>query len=387
MIERQPTRVVEVGNIGIGGENPIRVQSMITAPTQNIVQAVDQIKELHLKGAEVVRVTTPTIKDAQALAEIKEALRMQYQDVPLVADVHHMGTKTAVEAAKHVEKVRINPGLFVYHRIAGKEEYSDSEINQQLEEIDSALAPVLGACKENGVALRLGVNHGSLSQRLLAMLGDTPEGMVKSALEYIEICQSRGFQDIVISLKSSRVPIMVEANRLMVKRMRKLGMDYPIHLGVTEAGRGETARVKSAAGIGSLLFDGIGDTIRVSLTEDPVNELSIAYDILQASGQRITKGEIIGCPTCGRTKFEMDPVMTEAEQKFGHLPFDTAVMGCIVNGPGEMAGAAYGIVGKGGGKVALYRGREELVIVDQAESMSSLESIMKQDGKWIDPVG
>jgi (E)-4-hydroxy-3-methylbut-2-enyl-diphosphate synthase len=383
--ERRLTREVQVGDIGIGGENPIRVQSMITAKTQDIQKAADQIQKLHISCAEIIRVTAPTIKDAQALAEIKQQLRQKYENVPLVADVHHKGVDIAIEAARHVEKVRINPGLFVYHSLA-KEKYTDTEIEEQLEEIDRTLKPVLDACSQNGVALRLGVNHGSLSKRLTAMYGDTPEGMVQSAMEYLKVSESHGFKNIVISLKANRVPVMVEANRLMVEQMARENMDYPIHLGVTEAGLAQPARVKSSIGIGSLLLDGIGDTIRVSLTEDPVKELSVAYDILQATGARRTHAEIISCPSCGRAKFDVEKVTKEITQRFNHLPLAIAPMGCVVNGGGEAKDADYAYVGKGGGKIALYRGKEELRIVDQSEAVGTLESLIKSDGNWVDPL-
>jgi len=385
--ERRQTRSVQVGDIAIGGDNPIAVQSMVTKETRDIRGVAEQIKQLHLAGAEIVRVTTPTLQDAQCLAEIKSELKRQYRDVPLAADVHHQGTNIGIEASKHVEKVRINPGLFVYHKSsARREEYSEAEIENQKEEIDQALSPLIMACKERGVALRVGVNHGSLAERLIVMYGDTPEGMVQSAMEYLRICESNGYKDVVVSLKASRVPVMVAANRLMVQRMETEEMHYPIHLGVTEAGKDQYARVKSSYGIGTLLSEGIGDTIRVSLAEDPIKELTVCYDILQAGGLRHTKAELIACPSCGRTKFDLETVTDEIFGATEHLKgLSIAVMGCIVNGPGEMADADYGFVGLGGGKIALYRGKEVVNTVQQETARDSLIALIKEDGKWINP--
>jgi (E)-4-hydroxy-3-methylbut-2-enyl-diphosphate synthase len=266
-------------------------------------------------------------------------------------------------------------------------EYSESEIQQELEAIERALLPVIRACKERGVAMRIGVNHGSLSERIKVMYGDSPVGMVESALEYIRICEAHGFRDIVISLKASRVPVMLTANRLMVERMQQLGMDYPLHLGVTEAGDGIYARIKSAIGIGTLLAEGIGDTIRVSLAEDPVNEIEVCYDILQALGLRKTKVEYIACPSCGRTKFDLPTVLNQVREATKHLVgLDIAVMGCIVNGPGEMADADYGYVGRGSGKIALYR-KGQLVKNDipAERGVEELIALLKADGVWRDP--
>jgi (E)-4-hydroxy-3-methylbut-2-enyl-diphosphate synthase len=385
---RRKTRAVRVGNVYIGGDHPIVVQSMITEETHNVPAAVAQIIAMHKAGAEIVRVTTPNLAEAKCLAEIKAELKRRYQDVPLVADVHHQGTDIAVEVAKYVDKVRINPGLFVFRkRVQRTEEYSQSEIEEELEAIEKALLPVIRACKERGVAMRIGVNHGSLSERLMVMYGDTPEGMVESALEYIRICERHDFHDIVVSLKASRVQVMVQANRLMVRRMAEEGMDYPLHLGVTEAGDGQYARIKSTAGIATLLAEGIGDTIRVSLAEDPINELPVCYEILQSLGLRRTKTEFIACPSCGRTKFDLPTVLAQVKSATGHLAgLNIAVMGCIVNGPGEMADADYGYVGKAGGKISLYRGREEVKSgIPQEKGVEELIALIKADGRWVDP--
>ncbi len=386
---RRRTREVRVGSTAIGGSNPIRVQSMITAETMNTPAAVAQIIQLYEAGAEMVRVTAPNLREAQNLGEIRAELKRRgYGHIPLVADVHHQGMEIALECTKHVDKVRINPGLFVFRKPdPTRTEYSPSEVQQELEAIERALLPVIRACKERGVAMRIGVNHGSLSERIKVMYGDSPQGMVESAMEYIKICEAHGFKDLVISLKASRVPIMLSANRLMVQRMEQEGMDYPLHLGVTEAGDGMYARIKSAIGIGTLLAEGIGDTIRVSLAEDPVNEIEVCYDILQALGLRKTKVEYIACPSCGRTKFDLPTVLNQVREATKHLVgLDIAVMGCIVNGPGEMADADYGYVGRGGGKIALYR-KGQLVKNDipAERGVEELIALLKADGVWRDP--
>src|SRR5262249_5306631 len=237
------------------------------------------------------------------------------------------------------------------------------------------------------IAMRIGVNHGSLSDRLTVMYGDTPEGMVQSALEFIEICEKHHYRNLVISLKASRAPVMIQANRLMVQRMNERGMDYPLHLGVTRAGDGQYARVKSTAGIATLLAEGIGDTIRVSLAEDPVNELPVCYEVLQALGLRRTQVEFVACPGCGRTKFDLPTVINDVRDDTRHLVgLNIAVMGCIVNGPGEMADADYGYVGKAGGKIALYRGREVVKeSVPQERGVEELVALIHADGKWVEP--
>jgi (E)-4-hydroxy-3-methylbut-2-enyl-diphosphate synthase len=329
---RRRTREVKVGDIGIGGNNPIRVQSMITAETMNTEAAVAQIIQLYEAGCEIVRITAPNLREAQNLGAIRNELRRRgYGHIPLVADVHHQGMDIALECTKHVDKVRINPGLFVFRKPdPNRVDYSPAEIQQELEAIEQAFLPVIKACKERGLAMRIGVNHGSLSERIKVMYGDSPVGMVESAMEYIRICEAHGFKNLVISLKASRVPIMLSANRLMVKRMDEEGVDYPLHLGVTEAGDGMYARIKSAIGIGALLTEGIGDTIRVSLAEDPVNEIEVCYDILQALGLRKTKVEYIACPSCGRTKFDLPTVLNQVREATKHLVgLDIAVMGCL----------------------------------------------------------
>jgi (E)-4-hydroxy-3-methylbut-2-enyl-diphosphate synthase len=383
---RRKTRPVRVGNIYIGGDHPVVVQSMITEETKNVDACVKQIIQMHRAGAELVRVTTPTVMEAHKLGEIKDKLRSKLVEVPLVADVHHQGTEIAQIVAGFVDKVRLNPGLFVFHKHTNKAEFVESEHEEQRKAIEESLVPVIEACKKRDIAMRIGVNHGSLAERMLVTYGDTPQGMVESAMEYLRICEKYDYRNIILSLKASRVPIMQAANRLMVKAMEAEGMDYPLHLGVTEAGDGQYARVKSTAGIATLLSEGIGDTIRVSLAEDPINELPVCYEILQALGLRKTQVEFIACPSCGRTKFDLPTVLNQVREATKHLVgLDIAVMGCIVNGPGEMADADYGYVGKAGGQITLYRKKEPIRTVDQSVGVQELISLIQSDGKWQKP--
>ena len=386
-IHRRKTRPVQVGSVTIGGGHPVVVQSMINEDTLDIDGSVAGIRRLHEIGCEIVRVTVPSLVHATALAKIREQLLATYQPVPLVADVHHNGMKIALEVAKHVDKVRINPGLYVFEKPkADRSEYSQAEFDEIGEKIAETLKPLVVSLRDQGKAMRIGVNHGSLAERMLFTYGDTPEGMVQSALEFIRICESLDFRNLVVSLKASRVPVMVAAYRLMVKRMDELGMDYPLHLGVTEAGDGEYGRIKSTAGIATLLADGIGDTIRVSLTEAPEKEIPVCYSILQAPGLRKTMVEYVACPSCGRTLFNLEDVLQQVRAATQHLTgLDIAVMGCIVNGPGEMADADYGYVGKQAGYISLYRGREEIKRVPENEGVSELINLIKADGRWVEP--
>jgi (E)-4-hydroxy-3-methylbut-2-enyl-diphosphate synthase len=386
-IPRRKTRPVPVGNITIGGGHPVVVQSMINEDTLDIEGSVAAIRRLHEIGCEIVRVTVPSMAHAKALAEIKQTLINTYQAVPLVADVHHNGMKIALEVAKHVDKVRINPGLYVFEKAKeDRTEYTPNEFADIGDKIREALEPLVISLRDQNKAMRIGVNHGSLAERMLFTYGDTPEGMVESALEFIKICESLSFYNLVISMKASRVPVMLAAYRLMAKRMDELGMNYPLHLGVTEAGDGEYGRIKSTAGIGTLLAEGIGDTIRVSLTEAPEKEIPVCYSILQALGLRKTMVEYVACPSCGRTLFNLEEVLHQVRNATDHLTgLDIAVMGCIVNGPGEMADADYGYVGKQPGYISLYRGREEVKKVPEDQGVVELISLIKADGRWVDP--
>lgn len=384
---RRKTTPCIVGPITMGAGHHVVVQSMITEETRNVDACVEQIIDLHGVGCEMVRVTTPSLGEAQCLEQIRAKVTERHGYVPLTADVHHQGTAIAIEAAKHVDEIRVNPGLFVFRKTTNQLEYTPEEHASEIRAIEDSFVPVVEACKRLNRAIRVGVNHGSLSERMLVTYGDTPDGMVESALEYLRICEKHGYTNLNISLKASRVPIMVAANRLMVAKMELEGMAYPLHLGVTEAGDGEYARIKSTAGIATLLMEGIGDTIRVSLSEDPKNEIPVCYDILQSLGLRKTKVEYIACPSCGRTKFNLPTVLHQVRDATKHLVgLDIAVMGCIVNGPGEMADADYGYVGAAGGKITLYR-KKEIVKngIPQENGVTELISLLKSDGLWVDP--
>lgn len=279
--KRRTTREVRVGEIRIGGQNPIVVQSMTTTPTQDVKATVAQSIALAEAGCQVVRITAQNLKAAEALKDIRrEFSQAGFKHIPLVADIHFL-PKAAMEAAKHVEKVRINPGNYADQKKFKVREYSDQEYAEELERLHDAFSPIVLRCRELGKAMRIGTNHGSLSDRILNRYGDTPMGMCESALEFIRIAESHGFKDIVLSMKASNPKVMIQAYRLMVARMNEEKMAYPLHLGVTEAGDGDDARIKSAIGIGSLLHDGLGDTIRVSLTEDPVAEIPVALDLAE----------------------------------------------------------------------------------------------------------
>ena len=275
---RRKTRVVSIGDIPTGGDHPVRIQSMTTTDTMDIAATVNQTIELAEAGCEIVRITAPNVRAAEALGSIRKEVRRAGIEVPLVADIHFL-PKAAMEAAKHVEKVRVNPGNYADRKKFQIREYSDSQYDEELERIHDAFSPLVMRCKELGRSMRIGTNHGSLSDRILNRFGDTPRGMAESALEFVRIAGEHGYHEIVLSMKASNPKVMIEAYRLVVSLMNEEGMDYPLHLGVTEAGDGEDARIKSAIGIGSLLLDGLGDTIRVSLTEDPVAEVPVARDL------------------------------------------------------------------------------------------------------------
>ncbi len=386
-IRRRKTRSVPVGSIMIGSDHPVAVQSMINEDTLDIEGSVAGIRRLHELGCEIVRVTVPSIAHAKAMEQIRDRLHATYQNVPLVADVHHNGMKIALEVANYVDNVRINPGLYVFEKpLEGRTEYTAEEFKEIGDRILETLEPLVVKLRDQNKSMRIGVNHGSLAERMLFTYGDTPEGMVESALEFIRMCESLNFYNIEISLKASNVPVMLAANRLMVQRMDALGMAYPLHLGVTEAGDGEYGRIKSTAGIGTLLAEGIGDTIRVSLTEAPEKEIPVCYGILQALGLRRTMVEYVACPSCGRTLFNLEEVLHKVREATSHISaLNIAVMGCIVNGPGEMADADYGYVGKTAGTIALYRGKEEIKRVPESEGVAELVALIKGDGKWIEP--
>jgi (E)-4-hydroxy-3-methylbut-2-enyl-diphosphate synthase len=284
--QRRATRQVRVGNVGFGGENPVRVQSMITCDTMDTAKSVGQTVELAKAGCSLVRITAPTVKDAANLKNIKEALAAAGVDVPIVADIHFK-PEAAMEAAKWVDKIRINPGNFADKKKFNVRDYTDEEYAAEVARTEQAFEPLVRLLQQRQIALRIGTNHGSLSDRLLNRYGDTPHGMVESAFEYARAARKFGYHDFVFSMKSSNPKVMIEAYRLLATKLGEQGADwnYPIHLGVTEAGDGEDGRIKSAVGIGALLADGIGDTIRVSLTEDSIHEIPVGEALIRLAGQ------------------------------------------------------------------------------------------------------
>ena len=433
--QRRKSSVTHVGNIEIGGNNPIRIQSMGTVDTNDTEGCVAQAKRIIDAGGELVRFTTQGTREAENMKNISARLKEDGYHTPLVADVHFTAHVADV-AAQYCEKVRINPGNYVDPgRVFKHLEYTDEEYAAELKKIEAKLVPFLNICKEHHTAIRIGVNHGSLSDRIMSRYGDTPEGIVESCMEFLRICKREDFNDIVISIKASNTVVMVTTVRLLVKTMDKEDMHYPLHLGVTEAGEGEDGRIKSAVGIGALLTEGIGDTIRVSLSEEPEYEIPVARKlvdlipectllreeaeksikddtitlhidesdwetlqlkaamavgallidrkaskleitlksgsklstlnsqlstlsdaILQAARIKFTKTEYISCPGCGRTLYNIQETIARIKAATSHLVgLKIGIMGCIVNGPGEMADADYGYVGAGRGKISLYK--------------------------------
>ena len=440
--KRRKTINVQVGNIFIGSDYPIRIQTMVNTSTNDIDASVDQARRCIEAGAELLRFTTQGLREVESLREIHAQVLTA---VPLVADVH-FNSEVADAAAQVVEAVRINPGN--YSKDASK--------------LKERFIHLLDICKEHETAIRIGVNHGSLSERMMNQYGDTPEGMVASVMEFLHIAVEQDFKDIVISVKASNTRVMVDTVRLLVKTMDKEHMAFPLHLGVTEAGEGEDGRIKSAVGIGALLADGIGDTVRVSLSEAPENEIPVAQDlvdyftdedsirydgsvtaevldniggnaeirytsleedwnlfclqtaaecgrllwefkatiltlvnpnfsetklnflskdILQAARVRIYKTEYISCPGCGRTLFDLQKTVAEVKKATAQYEgLKIAVMGCIVNGPGEMADADYGYVGAGRERISLYRGKEcVLKNIPQEEAVEQLLKLIEND--------
>ena len=434
MSTRRISTVCHVGNIEIGGNNPIRIQSMATTDTNDTEGSVAQAKRIIDAGGELVRFTTQGTREAENMRNISARLKADGYTTPLVADVHFTA-HTADVAAQYCEKVRINPGNYVDPGRTFKHlEYTDAEYAEELKKIEAKLVPFLHICKEHHTAVRIGVNHGSLSDRIMSRYGDTPEGIVESCMEFLRIFRRENFNDVVISIKASNTVVMVTTVRLLVKTMDQEDMHYPLHLGVTEAGEGEDGRIKSAVGIGALLTEGIGDTIRVSLSEEPECEIpvarklvdlipectrlraeaeasiqddtitldvdapdwetlqlkasmavgallidrkatklvincgsrfsreqlvSLADAILQAARIKFTKTEYISCPGCGRTLYNLQETIARIKAATSHLVgLKIGIMGCIVNGPGEMADADYGYVGAGRGKISLYKQKE-----------------------------
>lgn len=529
--KRRNTHEVKVGDLGIGGENPVRIQSMANTDTNDIENSAQQGARIADAGGELVRYTTQGVREAAALGRIRSRMRELGCNVPVSADVH-FNPKAAFEAATTADKVRINPGNFVdAARTFRKLEFTDEEYAAEIVKIEETLVPFLNICKDKGVAVRLGVNHGSLSDRIMSRYGDTPAGMVESVMEFLEVCRRENFNDVVISIKASNTSVMVETVKLLVVRMDENGMTFPLHLGVTEAGDAEDGRIKSAVGIGALMAEGIGDTIRVSLSEPPENEVPVAallrdyiaartnhlpieepakvlpgvsrshlrklrgfedkpvamhadkpneiffladasmpvknpefagplviksrhvnapaeimsyidrfvaagYDnpivisleykdtdldalrvkagadfgylllngyasgievvddnfdektladlelgILQAARLRMSKTEYIACPSCGRTLFDLQKTLQDVKEATKEMKgLKIGVMGCIVNGPGEMADADYGYVGAGPGRVSIYRGKELIQKnIPAEEALPALISLIRTD--------
>ena len=421
------TRTVQIGNITLGGESPIVVQTMCNTHTSDIDASVRQCVELYEAGAQMIRLTVPSLGQVDSLAEIKRQLRERGIEVPLVADVH-FSSEIAIAVASVVEKVRINPGNFHKDHEKAREQF----------------ARLVEVCKANGTVIRIGLNHGSLGERITNLYGNTPLAMKEAVMEWLNMCVENDFYDVVVSLKASNTFVMTEAYRLLAKEMQEKGFVFPLHLGVTEAGNGDGGRIKSAVGISVLLSEGIGNTIRVSLTEAPVNEIPVAqyladrydhkitstmislsiegkkviatYDapskdrllldfscdfgkrlldkeidevelrgsyiengerveldgseyaayltdeLMQAARRRFYRPEYIACPGCGRTMYNLEGTFEEDKKRTDHLKgMVIAVMGCIVNGPGEMADADWGYVGEGNGKVSIYKGKEPVL--------------------------
>ena len=386
---RRQTHEVKIGKLRIGGQNKVAVQSMTTCSTMDTEGCIEQCIRIIDAGADLVRLTTQGTREAENLRNIKAGLVARgYGDTPLCADVH-FNPNVADVAATIVEKVRINPGNYVDPARQFKHlEYTDEEYQQELQRLDDRFCGFLSICKEHGTAIRIGVNHGSLSDRIMSRYGDTPAGIVESCMEFLRICEREKFPNVVVSIKASNTVVMVESVRLLCKEMEKEGMDYPLHLGVTEAGEGEDGRLKSAVGIGSLLIDGIGDTIRVSLSEEPECEIPVAQSILQAARVQMCKTEFISCPGCGRTLYDLQDTIRRIKAAIGekakadarYKTLKIGIMGCIVNGPGEMADADYGYVGAARGKVSLYKNKECIEKnVPESEAVERLIAFIDSD--------
>lgn len=429
---RMNSLTVQVGNVLIGGGNPIVVQTMCNTHTSDVDASIRQCIRLRDAGAQLIRLTVPSLSQVESLKEIKSALRKKGIDTPLVADVH-FSSEIAIAAAEVVEKVRINPGNFHKEHEKAKEQF----------------ARLVKVCKEHGTAIRIGLNHGSLGDRITNLYGNTPLAMKEAVMEWLKMCVDNDFYNVVVSLKASNTIVMVEAYRLLANAMQESGVIFPLHLGVTEAGNGDSGRIKSAVGISALLSEGIGDTIRVSLTEDPVNEIPVAryladrYDrrihssmvslklegksaeaqyicedrsklildiacdfgkrlmdkeiddltiigtdegeylvdeVMQAARRRFYRPEYIACPGCGRTMYDLESAFEEVKRRTSHLKgMVIAVMGCIVNGPGEMADADWGYVGEGNGKVSIYKGKTPVLrYVPQTEAVDRLLELITQ---------
>lgn len=408
---------VRIGNpaIVLGKGHPIVIQTMCNTHTCDEEESIKQCIRLSEAGSQMIRLTVPGLQDVPHIKAIREALRERGIYTPIVADIH-FSSQTAIEVAPFVDKVRINPGNFHKDHEKAREEF----------------ARLIEVCKENGTAIRIGVNHGSLGEYITSLYGNTPQAMALAAMEWVRMCVEQDFDKVVVSLKSSNTVTMVQAYRELVRLFKEEGVDFPLHVGVTEAGNGESGRIKSCVGIATLLEEGIGDTIRVSLTEDPQEELPVAAylaarysnapapkglsaqeiemldaactwgpklmrgevddipqevdghlrnEIMQAARKRFYKPEYIACPGCGRTMYNLQKAFEEVKAKTSHLHnVVIAVMGCIVNGPGEMADADWGYVGEGGGKVSIYKKNVPVLRhIPEAEAADKLLELIEGD--------
>lgn len=382
--------IAKIGNVSVGGGNPIAVQTMCNTHTADVPASLEQCRRLAAAGADIIRLTVQGMAEVEAIGKIRSALRAEGITVPLVADIHFR-SDVALAAAEVVEKVRVNPGNF--HK----------DFSRACEDFRA----LMDKCRKFGTAIRIGINHGSLGERITSLYGNTAEGMAKAAMEWLQMCIDNDFENVVLSLKASNVCVMVQAYRRVAEYMKQEGVWFPMHLGVTEAGNGDSARIKSAVGIGALLREGIGDTIRVSLTEDPAAEIPVGRyiaglgdegvslrekeildaalkygpdlldrkidsipcideylekELMQACRRRFYRPEYVACPGCGRTMYNLQDTFEKVKAATSSLGANVciAVMGCIVNGPGEMADADFGYIGEGRGKVSIYRGKERV---------------------------
>ena len=384
--KRRQASTVSIGAIKIGGTEPIRIQSMLTSDTTNVEACIVEIAGLDAVDCEIIRLTVPNQKSVDSLPAIRAEMDKRGIKRPLVADVH-FNPQLAINVCEFVEKVRINPGNFVDRKKFEVREYTDQQYQQELARVEEKMLPLINNLKKYGCALRIGTNHGSLSDRVMNRFGDNSEGMVESALEYLRILRKHDFEENVLSMKSSNPLVMIQAYRQLVQVMDKEDMHYPLHLGVTEAGNELDGRIKSAVGIGTLLCDGLGDTIRVSLTEASVNEIPVAQSILQSTRARIYNTDFISCPSCGRTFFDLESTTSQIKARTSHLKgVKIAIMGCVVNGPGEMADADFGYVGAGPGKISLYHGQTCVERnIPSAQAVERLIELIKEQGKWVSP--
>ena len=384
--KRRQASTVSIGAIKIGGTEPIRIQSMLTSDTTNVEACIVEIAGLDAVDCEIIRLTVPNQKSVDSLPAIRAEMDKRGIKRPLVADVH-FNPQLAINVCEFVEKVRINPGNFVDRKKFEVREYTDQQYQQELARVEEKMLPLIKNLKKYGCALRIGTNHGSLSDRVMNRFGDNSEGMVESALEYLRILRKHDFEETVLSMKSSNPLVMIQAYRQLVQVMDKEDMHYPLHLGVTEAGNELDGRIKSAVGIGTLLCDGLGDTIRVSLTEASVNEIPVAQSILQSTRARIYNTDFISCPSCGRTFFDLESTTSQIKARTSHLKgVKIAIMGCVVNGPGEMADADFGYVGAGPGKISLYHGQTCVERnIPSAQAVERLIELIKEQGKWVSP--